>query len=308
MHKRSGKYYLIFSVFTRASVILMLVLFALWTEYANLKVGYNRARLVELAHGKTARIFYEYSESFFGFFGDPLSAFQKNGGMTWSVQVAGIPFSDPVAGLSLLVKNHGLTLEFMLGLIIPLVLCLLLGRVFCSYICPASLVFFMVSRVRRLFLKVLWFPDIQLNRGVAWGVLFGGLCMAFWFGHGIWTLILPYFGMGQVIFQGIATGVISLSLLSVFLFALVDLFLGQQFTCRYLCPTGRLLGWIGSRSLVSIKRDEKNCVQSCVTCEMVCPFKVSPKKDETKDCSLCGECVAVCPTGCLSIGRVERKS
>ena len=133
-------------------------------------------------------------------------------------------------------------------------------------------------------------------------MLLGGLAVAVMFGHGVWALILPYFAIGQTIFSGIAMGTSSIALGSVVLFALLDLFLGRQFTCRYICPTGRLLGFIGRKSVFAIQREASTCLEGCNSCAEVCPMKVSPRLDQTVDCSMCGECMVICPAKCLSIG------
>jgi len=299
----NGKKLLALSIVTRLSVLLLLAGFALLTEYLNLKVAYNNPRLVELSSGKTARVFYEAADRLLSYLGDPVQVAQKNGGMTWSIRVLGVPFTDPVAATSVLVKHHQLAGGFMLGLILPVGLALLFGRVFCAYVCPASLLFFTVARVRRFLIRWFYLPDWSLNRGFAWGVLLGGLISAVLLGHGIWSLILPYFAIGQTIFHGLALGTLSVTVGSIVLFAALDLFLGRQFTCRYVCPTGRLLGAIGRKSVFAIQREAPRCVTGCNSCAEVCPMKVSPRLDQTVDCSMCGECLVICPTQCLSIGR-----
>jgi ferredoxin-type protein NapH len=298
-----GRALLALSVLSRALVLLLLGTMALWTEYSNLKLGYNNPRLVELASGKWMRYFYEGSDAFFSRFGDPAEVASTFGGMTWSIRIFGLPFTDPVAALSLLAKDHAWTWSIAVGLVVPLALALLFGRVFCSYVCPASLLFFVISRVRRILGKAFYFPDLSASRGLAWGVLVGGLIAAVAYGHGVWILILPYFAMGQTIFHGIAFGTLSVGMGAVALFSLVDLTLGRQFSCRYLCPTGRLLGFIGKRAPISIRRDSTQCRDKCNSCTVVCPLAVDPKRDETVDCSICGECVTICPTQCLTFGR-----
>lgn len=305
---RAGRLLLVLSIVTRAGVIAILCLLALLTNYHNLKRAYNHPRLVELSEGKTMRVFYEASDAFFSKFGDPAEMAQKSGGMTWSIRLGGVPFTDPVAALSVLAKSHRWELGFALGLIVPLTLALLFGRVFCSYICPASLLFFAISRLRRLVAKFFWLPEFSLNRGFCWGILAGGIAAAVWIGHGVWTLVLPYFALGQTLFHGIAYGAISFSLGSLVVFSLLDLIMGKQFTCRYVCPTGRLLGAIGTKSVFALKRDAKACLDSCTSCVDVCPMKVAPKIDETVDCSMCGECLTICPTKCLSIGLRKSKT
>ncbi len=300
---KAGRFLLVLSIVTRAGVIAILCLLALLTSYHNLKRAYNHPRLVELSEGKAMRVFYEATDRFFRAFGDdPAALAQKNGGMTWSIRLGGVPFTDPVAALSVLAKDRRWELGFALGLIIPLSLALFFGRVFCSYICPASLLFFAISRLRRVLAKFFWLPEFTVGRGFCWGILAGGLGAAIWVGHGVWTLVLPYFALGQTLFHGIAYGTISFSLGSLVVFGLLDLVMGKQFTCRYVCPTGRLLGAVGTRSVFAIRRDAPACLEACTSCVDVCPMSVAPKLDETVDCSMCGECLTICPTQCLSIG------
>ena len=293
---------LVLSLFTRGTVVALLCFLALMTEYLNFKVAHNNARLVELSAGKPTRIFYEFVDRTMGWFGDPLKVAQTNGGMTWSIRLGGVTFTDPVAALSVLVKRRQLETGFALGLIVPLALAAIFGRVFCAYVCPASLLFFSISRLRRLLIRWFYMPDWQLDRGFSWGILIGGLGLALWTGHGIWSLVLPYFALGQTIFHGLALGTLSISLWSLVVFSALDLFFGKQFTCRYVCPTGRLLGAIGSKSVVVVQREASRCHDNCHACTDICPLKVDPKEDQHHDCSLCGECLAVCPTQCLSLG------
>jgi ferredoxin-type protein NapH len=299
---KSGKILLALSIITRLCVLIILVLLPMWNQYLNYKGAYNNPRLVELDAGKPARIFYELSDSFFSLFGDPEKVMQSNGGMTWSIRLMGVPFTDPLAATSVLIKNHQLELGFALGLILPLILVLLFGRVFCSYICPASLIFFSIAQLRKMLARYLYFPEIKMGKSMAWGVMLGTLILVLFYGHGVWSLVLPYFAVGQTIFHSIIFSTISATVVSLAFFVFVDLVLGRQFTCRYLCPTGRLLGFLGRRSIVTIKREEKSCLDSCQSCHDVCPMDVNPKIDITTDCSLCGECLVVCPSQCLKIG------
>ena len=305
---QSGRLLLLFSILSRTVVILLLCYLAMLTSYHNLKMAYNNPRPVELdTKSKAMRVFYEKTDSFYSRFGEPEVEARKNAGMTWSIRIGGVPFTDPIAGLSVLAKSHRWKLGFGLGLIIPLSLALMFGRVFCNYICPASLLFFTISRIRRLLSKILYLPDFNPGRGLAWGILVGGLIAALWTGHGIWTLILPYFSIGQTLFHGIAYGTLSFTIGAIIIFSLFDLLLGKHFTCRYVCPTGRLLGAIGRKAPISIRRDASLCLDACTSCIDVCPMQTRPKFDDSMDCSICGECLTLCPTKALKIGFRPKK-
>ena len=290
------------SIISHIVVIMILCALAALTDYNNQKLAYNNARLVEMSSGSTSKFYYETADRFFSLHKEPLQASQKNAGMTWSIRLMGVPFTDPIAAISVLVRRHSMETGFALGLLAPLSMALLFGRVFCSYICPASLMFFFISRIRKLLLRWFLFPEWSAGKGLAWGVLAGGLAVASIFSHGVWSLILPYFAIGQTVFHGLAMGSLSFTVASLVIFAMLDLFLGKQFTCRYVCPTGRLLGFIGTHSPAAIRRKASDCLEPCTNCQDVCPMQVNPKLDETVDCSMCGECMVVCPTQCLSLG------
>jgi len=294
---------------SRVLVLALICMVAAWTHYLNLKAGYNNARLVELAHGPWMRRFYEASEAFFGLLGDPLEVAQQSGGMVWSSSILGLPLTDPVAALSVASRGSMPGTQFLLGLLIPLGVALTFGRVFCAAICPASLVFYVTSRLRRLLKRWFLLPNLNPGRGLAWGVLVGGLVLANMYGHGVWTLVLPYLAMGQALFHtivyesSVAGGVAAAALGALVFFALADLLLGDHFVCRHLCPTGRLLGSLGRRAPLGVVRDAPNCKTSCNACTEICPLAADPKQDDLLDCSSCGECLSVCPTSCLSMGR-----
>lgn len=305
--KNNGLYIVLFSVFTRLGLLILIALFAFWTEYLNLKVGYNHPRLVELSQGKAMRIFYEMSDGFFSLFGDPLTVMKTNAGMTWSIRIMGFTFTDPINFLSVSLKGNPFSWGFAGGLIGPLLLLLIFNRAFCSFICPASLLFYCIARIRRFLNKFLLLPKIKIEGGFGWGVLLAGLICAYIFTHGVWSLILPYFAIGQTIFQGIAFGTISITVWAISFFVFVDLVCNEYFTCRNICPTGKLLGFLGKRSLYRVKKDESKCLTSCDSCNAICPFEAKPKQQSNENCSLCGECLVACPTGCLTIGKTNKK-
>lgn len=298
----SGKRFLILSIFSRASVLAIILFIAYSGIFLNYKTGYNSSRLVGLSSGPAAKFIYQFVDFVFSPVGNSADNIRMNTGMTWSIKVLGIPFTDPIAGLSMLFQFKTFETGFFLGMFIPLILALIFGRIFCSYICPASLLFFSVSRIRNFLKPYFYLPEMKINRSLSWGILIGGIVSSMIFTHGIWIFILPYFAMGQTIFQGIAFGTVSSATLVLVFFSFVDLALGKNFTCRNLCPTGRLLGAIGSKSSISIVRDNSTCIEKCNICSEVCPLGVNPKMDETLDCSLCGECLVMCPANCLEIG------
>jgi len=80
----------------------------------------------------------------------------------------------------------------------------------------------------------------------------------------------------------------------------------ERFFCKYLCPTGALLGFFSKLSAFGIRRDATACTD-CKACDKACPMNISVStadKVTASECISCNECVNVCPAA----GALEVKS
>lgn len=102
------------------------------------------------------------------------------------------------------------------------------------------------------------------------------------------------FVSGRQVFHGSAL----LSLL--FLAAILLNLHRQRFWCRYICPTGALLGLFSLRPLLRLTGGEEDCVQ-CGSCVPECPGAAQPDKPGewlSAECFGCWNCVENCgPSG-----------
>jgi hypothetical protein len=78
----------------------------------------------------------------------------------------------------------------------------------------------------------------------------------------------------------------------------------ERFFCKYLCPTGALLGLLSRVSLLNIKRDAATCID-CGRCNVTCMMNVPVATADvvtSSECISCNECVNVCPVpGALKV-------
>ncbi len=71
----------------------------------------------------------------------------------------------------------------------------------------------------------------------------------------------------------------------------------KNFWCRFLCPYGALLGFIGWLSPLKITRTKSTCID-CMLCTKACPANIAVHKAGrvwSDECMSCMACVQVCP-------------
>jgi polyferredoxin len=225
--------------------------------------------------------------------------------------------ADPLLALGSLLSSHVLFKGMALSLIV-VVITLIFGRVFCSWICPLGILNHVMSALpsvlkkRARMLKNEWRPIYQTKYYVL---------IAF--------LVLAVFGVLQVgLMDPIALTVRSFAVL-VFpslqmvgapIYAVPPSFLGGWFIgilfvvilasnrfvmrlwCRMLCPLGALLGLISKFSLFRIYKDPKACV-SCHACTEACHGACNPHdRIRTSDCVMCLNCIYACSQSGLKYG------
>lgn len=220
------------------------------------------------------------------------------GGSYWSVTIGGLTFLDPLAFLQVLSTRHSLPLTLAFAGLTPIILAVILGRAFCSWLCPMNTVFeftrpYLKKRLGSKLPKRTFFTFSQLR----YLVFAFGLIMIF-FGIAVFPYILPYVLLGRFLYY-LTTGTIFWIVL-VFLAALVLIdALQRGFWCRYLCPTGAFLTLVGWGRLLRVKHSPAACKENCRLCEAICSWGANPKTGTMLNCTNCGVCVHKCPRKAL---------
>jgi polyferredoxin len=247
---------------------------------------------------------------------------------------------DPLIFITTVLSAHAVETAFYYSLAV-MVLTVLLGRVFCGWVCPLGTLNNLVSALARRRRTAL---PLTLHRWKYYILVF--LLFSSLFGTQlvgvmdpisllIRSLSLSVYPLVSAGFYGLYDGLYSLPseslrggadaaygalratvlpfeqpyyLQSVFVGALFVVVLAlnlveRRFWCRYLCPLGALLG-VMSRYAV-LKRSVSEGCDGCGACASVCQADAVPDLREghlADECFFCGNCDDVCPQNAVSFG------
>ena len=212
-----------------------------------------------------------------------------------SLGIGELRLVSPLEGLESLLLSHQVHVPALIGMAIPLLLAALLGRVFCSWICPISFLAGMLAALKRRLLKRTVLRDrLILAKQLLWFALIGELLLSLILGAPFFVFLSPPGLVGRelmmaVFFHSLAwEGVVVIVVLSLELMT-------QRFYCRYFCPLGALLALVGSARKLVVERTADNCTR-CGRCDRTCPMGLKPSAGESllPYCWNCGACIDSC--------------
>ena len=211
------------------------------------------------------------------------------------------------------------------------VLTLVLGRIYCSVICPLGILQDVLARLRRKKNKYSYSKEVRWLRypvlvvfivamlaGV--GSLFQLLAPYSAFGRIAAMVLQPLWMLGNNVLGFLAeradsyafyTVDVWLKSLPVFIVALVTLVVlvvlawrGGRTYCNTICPVGTVLSFLARFSWMKIRFDEEKC-RNCSMCSRNCKASCIDYKTHTVDysrCVVCGNCIDNCKFGALKYG------
>lgn len=272
-----------------------------------------------------------------GFFVVPLLYWMEGWVLPINIGFAS-PFSNVSGFFNLLERMICLSIIPFLAIGITILIGTLVGRAFCSWLCPMGLfndLFGYVpinkakishSAEETAHLVPLAIVALLLGYTLLAGfsfILEPFLGITFQpfpgFEYGFFSVFDPYNTVFSTIpwlviqgkFPSVATGIwtfiINNPLLILQLIAVIIAFgvnvIVTRFYCRFLCPTGTCMGFFGRFKLIGLRRDPTHCTK-CKKCEEVCPMNVPIMKQphthiEHRSCDLCLECYGACPEGAI---------
>lgn len=182
---------------------------------------------------------------------------------------------------------------------IVFVLAIVLGPVFCGWVCPLGTIQEWVSNLgRKLFKRkhnhFIPYRIDRVLRYLRYGVLAWVIYMTAVSGKLIFSSIDPYFALFNFWSSEVAIGGVIILLLTL----AGSLFVERPW-CKYACPFGAVLGITNLFRVFSIRRSEDEC-KECKICTRDCPMNIpvhAVRVVRDHQCISCLECTSegICP-------------
>jgi ferredoxin-type protein NapH len=224
-------------------------------------------------------------------------------GTLYSISIGELDIADPAMTLQTVLLTKDVFPRLLLAAAVPAVLALVLGRVFCSWLCPYNTLLEWVDRFERRFLKQRWTRKhrrpIEANPHpfAYWAILAGLLLAAVTFG----VPLLSWLSAPGIVSSQIAQAVLGmgpgleLGIVAVLLVA--EVALARRFWCKYACPVGATFSLFRTRRTLRIACDASRCTcgSGSEACAVACPLGLLPRAgDVYPHCFNCGSCLAAC--------------
>lgn len=231
----------------------------------------------------------------------PLLAAPWLTGTLSALRVGPVDLVEPAGALSAALAAGALPLGLVLGALPVVALAVVLGPVFCSWLCPYGLLSEGIDRLR--FRRARWpalaWERLRIPRVAA---LLGLLGLSALLGAPLAAILAPprlvtalplEAWSGRVVPS--VTGGLLLALLA------VELLGPRRLICRALCPAGALAALLRRPSTWGPRFTAGGCrCPDAPPCQQACAWGLDPRQMALRDgCTSCMACVERCPSGAL---------
>ncbi len=217
-----------------------------------------------------------------------------------SLSIGHLWFVSPLEGLESILTSRDVYGPLLVGMLIPVLLAITLGRVFCSWVCPISFLSEVTDRIILLFSRKRFRSSgLGITRKTLWFALIGEIIFALILGAPIFVFLSPPGLVGREIMMLTLFGSLALEGLIVIIVLLMHIFSKRLF-CRNFCPLGGLLSLLGIKRRLMVVPDLEACLE-CGMCKKSCPLSLDPQRGESLSpyCWNCGSCIESCKASAL---------
>lgn len=217
-------------------------------------------------------------------------------GSFYSVEIGPLLLTDPLIAIQPLLAAMTIDATLLASALIPVGLALVLGRVFCSWVCPQNILSELFDAVGgRLGLTRFFGPNpVSLVRYMVLALILAATLL---FGFPLASLLSAPGIISVQTARLIYEGTVGLELALIGIVILAELFLVRRVWCNYLCPVGSMLSLFRFKRtmrVVMVEDGEHACIH-CRECARACQLGLNPMGDAiVRQCHNCGACIDAC--------------
>jgi len=216
-------------------------------------------------------------------------------GTYYSISIGELDIIDPAMALQMILLTKSILITVLLMMVVPVLLALIFGKVFCSWACPFNFLAELLTKFKKS-------PSTHVRNPKAhyyWIILVIFLLLITILGIPIIAFISMPGQISALIADAIFNGTIGVEILLVLIILALEFIFNRKFWCKYVCPVGATLSLFRIKKTLKISYDPKKCA-SCEAktdnfCVSACPLGLNPKlKGIYPYCYNCMECVNTC--------------
>ena len=217
----------------------------------------------------------------------------------YSIDIGKLVIVDPALVLQTVLLTRHIFIPLLLAALIPIVIALAAGKVFCGWVCPFNLFAEMADKLRRRIRpKTVKVRNSNPKSHAHWLIFGVILTMSVIVGIPLVVLLsMPGLISGQIA-DLLFFGALGLETLFILFILLLEVFVAPRFWCKVACPVGAALSLFRFRKTMRIDFAPTKCVCSAdhfLECHAACPLHLDPRSPGIYPaCTNCGECVAAC--------------
>ena len=217
-------------------------------------------------------------------------------GSFYSLTIGPVTMTDPLIAIQPLLATLRLDFSLLATALIPAGIALILGRVFCSWVCPQNTLseLFDALANRPGLQRLATPPPVPLIRYAVLAVILAATVLT---GFPLASLVSAPGIVSVQTARFIYETTVGLELALIGLILLAELFVIRRVWCNHLCPVGTLLGLLRSKRTMKVVMAEDaahTCIH-CRECARACQLGLNPMTgDIIPQCHNCGACIDAC--------------
>ncbi len=283
------------------AVLVAIPLLSLYAHYRAARSIDDPQLMAGLRAEAITRVIHPYVDAL----DDPQRFLDGNKGTLWSMRLFGVDLTDPLAAVETFATSKQVHVPLLVSAVIPVILAIIFGRVFCSWICPGYVLFELTGKLRKLLRFAEIQPgEMQFSHANKYYVLLAGLILAAVTCTPLFALLYPPAVISRAMHAWVFGTAFSGMLVLLSVIVTIEVFVSPRWWCRTVCPGGALYGLLGWLRPVRVKLLRTACT-GCQDCIPVCEAGINPiTQSESIECDNCGVCIRHCGDGALvySIG------